>query len=187
VIKVLDHLGQPHPQTQFRIRVNNQEQTLSSDANSILDLSFTAGAAIELHWLGKPNAGETTSLPVIACYETGNSANPDALLQIDAAFTWGHLQLFELANWFSAPNDGSDMLRYHTSNRVEPLSDGFRTFKLIAADMINCVPSAGNPAGTNEKTGAHFAGWGFKEFVLDDKLLDENGKPFTYSDLYTSY
>jgi len=180
-IKVLDHLGEVHPATQFSVTLNGQTQNLNSTAEGILDLTFTAGQPIELRWLGNPHPGESTALPVMALYETGDSAAPGEVLNIPGTFGRAHLQLFELANWFAAPNSSSAMQRFHSRSRVEPLTDGFKTFKLMAADMINCVPS-GTP-DPNDKPGAHFAGWGFKEFVLDDDLLDENGKPFTYAGL----
>lgn len=178
VFKVLDHVGSVYPSTQFTVTVNGQTQNANSTADGTLDISFTAGQSIELRWLGDPRPGEPTALPVLSLYETGDSAPPGSALIIPASIRRGHIQVFELANWFSDPNSGSAMRRYHTKSKIEPLVDGFRTFKLIANDMINCVPN-----GANEASGAHFAGWGFKEFVLDDKLLDANGKPYTYAGL----
>jgi phosphatidylserine/phosphatidylglycerophosphate/cardiolipin synthase-like enzyme len=181
IIKVLDHLGHQHLPTQFSVTVNGQSQNLSSNAVGILDLTFTAGQAIELRWLGNPHPGESTALPVMALYETGDSAAPGDLLNIPATFSRAHLQLFELANWFASPNTSSKMRRFHSKSRVEPLTDGFKAFKLMAADMINCVPSA--IPDPDDMPGAHFAGWAFKEFVMDEDLLDNNGKPFTYAGL----
>lgn len=184
IIKVLDHLGEVHPATQFSITLNGQTQTLSSNAEGILDLTSTTGQAIELRWLGDPKPGESSALPVVCLYETGDSAPPGDPLNIPSEFGRAHLQLLELANWFASPGTEPDterMQRFHPRSRVEPLTDGFKTFKLIAEDMINCVPS-GTPA-PDDMPGAHFAGWGFKEFVLDDDLLDEDGKPFTYAGL----
>jgi phosphatidylserine/phosphatidylglycerophosphate/cardiolipin synthase-like enzyme len=117
----------------------------------------------------------------MSLYESRLSAAPGGALNIPATFSRGHLQLFELANWFSSPNTGSAMQRFHTRSRVEPLTDGFKTFKLLADDMINCVPL--NTPPDDDKPGAHFAGWGFKEFVLDDDLIAPDGKPFTYAGL----
>ncbi len=181
IIKVLDHLGEVHPATQFSITVNGQTQNLSSTAEGKLDLSSSAGQAIELRWLGNPRPGESTALPVMALYETGDSAAPGDPLNIPATFGRAHLQLFELANWFASPNTGSAMQRFHTKSRVEPLTDGFKALKLMSADMINCVPP--DPPPANNDSGAHFAGWAFKEFVMDKDLLDANGKPFTYAGL----
>ena len=183
IIKVLDHLGEPFGVTQFLLIVNGQQQNISSGADSILNLGATVGQAIELRWKGNPRPGETEALPVISIYEKPKSANPDNTLELDATFSRGHVQLFELANWFTRPNTGSAMKRFHTNSKVEPLTDGFKAFRLIADDMIHCIPGAGNPPPPNDKPGAHFAGWGFKEFVLDDKLLDPDGKPFTYAGL----
>jgi hypothetical protein len=181
IIKLLDHSGEVHPATQFSITLNGQTQNLGSNAEGILDLTSTAGQAIELRWLGNPHPGESTALPVMCLYETGDSAAPGDPLSIPATFGRGHLQLLELANWFASPNTGSVMRRFHTRSRVEPLTDGFKTFKLMAADMINCVPSS--PPAPNDQPGTHFAGWAFKEFVLDKDLLDANGKPYTFSGL----
>lgn len=184
ILKVLDHLGEPFGVTPFTLTVNGQPQNISSGADSILDLSSTAGQAIELRWTGNPKPGETESLTVMSIYETVTSAAPRAALAMPDNFVRGHLQLFELANWFSNPNAGSAMERFHTRSKVEPLTDGFKTFKLMAADMINCVPREGDPDPPDtDKPGAHFAGWGFKEFVMDDELLDGDGKPFTYAGL----
>ncbi len=180
-IKVLDHAGEVHPVTQFSVTLSGQTQQLGSNAQGILDLTFTAGQPIELRWLGNPHPGETTAFPVMALYETGDSASPGDVLNIPGTFVRAHLQLFELANWFASPNTGSAMRRFHSRSRVEPLTDGFKTFKLMAADMINCVPSS--PPAPNDKPGVHFAGWAFKEFVLDEDLLDANGKPYTYAGL----
>lgn len=181
IMKVLDHVGEVHPATQFSVTLNGQTQQLSSNAHGILDLTFTAGQPIELRWLGNPHPGETTAFPVMALYETGDSAPPGDPLNMPAAFGRAHLQLLELANWFASPNTGSAMRRFHSRSRVEPLTDGFKTFKLMAADMIHCVPSG--PPAPNDKPGAHFAGWAFKEFVLDKDLLDPNGKPYTFAGL----
>lgn len=178
---VLDHVGNVHPPTQFNVTVNGQTQSRSSTADGVLDLTFTAGQPIELRWLGNPHPGESAALPLLAVYETGDSAGPDGMLNLPSTFGRAHLQVFELANWFAPPNSGSAMQRFHTRSKVEPLTDGFKTFKLMAADMINCVP-ASLPA-PNDRPGAHFAGWAFKEFVLDEALLDDDGKPFTYAGL----
>ncbi len=181
IIKVLDHRGEPFGATSFNLMVNGQPQQVNSNAESILDLNLFAGQQISLQWLGNPSPGEASALPVMSLYETQQSTEPGEAMIIPSSFTRGHLQLFELANWFTTPNEGSAMQRYHTRSRVEPLTDGFKAFHLIADDMIHCIPSS-IPAD-NDKPGAHFAGWGFKEFVLDDKLLDGDGKPFTYSKL----
>lgn len=181
ILKVLDHIGEPMGTTQFTVTVNGQDQNMSSTADGILDLGATAGQDIELRWLGNPRPGESNSLPVMSLYGTTLSAAPGEPLRIPATNGAGHLQLFELANWFCTPKSGSAMQRFHTRSRVEPLTDGFLTFRLIADDMINCVPDS--PPNVNDKPGAHFAGWGFKEFVLDEELLDPDGKPFTFSKL----
>jgi phosphatidylserine/phosphatidylglycerophosphate/cardiolipin synthase-like enzyme len=181
LVKVLDHLGEVHPVTQFSITINGQTQAISSNAEGIIDLPSTAGQAIELRWLGNPQPGEATALPVMSLYETGDSAGPGEALNLPATFGRAHLQIFELANWFAAPNAGSAMQRFHARSRVEPLTDGFQTFKLIAADMINCVPTS--DPDPNDRPGAHFAGWAFNEFVLDEELLTEDGNPYTYAGL----
>ena len=49
--------------------------------------------------------------------------------------------------------------------------------------MIHCAPDVAYPLGEESRSGAHFAGWAFKEFVLDGKLLDADQKPYTYSAL----
>jgi phosphatidylserine/phosphatidylglycerophosphate/cardiolipin synthase-like enzyme len=183
LFKILDHTGQPHAATRFTVTVNGQAQTVSSAANGLLDISFCAGQAFTLRWLGAPNANELLSLPVMAVYETGSSAAPAGLLSFDNSFSRAHLQVFELANWFSAPNNGSALQRFFTNSHLQPLFDGYETFRLIAADMINCVPPDGVTVEAAGFPGAHFAGWGFKEFVPDPALLDENGKPYTYAGL----
>jgi phosphatidylserine/phosphatidylglycerophosphate/cardiolipin synthase-like enzyme len=183
IIKVLDHVGRIHPPTQFSMTVNGQQQMVSSDADGTLDVSSTTGDAIELKWLGNPNPGELVSHPVMAMYETGESSNPDTTLILPSIFQRGHLQLLELANWFANPVEGSKMERFRSDSRVEPLIDGYKTFRLIADDMIHCAPDVPYSGDDEGRPGAHFAGWGFKEFVLDSKLLDENQKPYTYSAL----
>jgi phosphatidylserine/phosphatidylglycerophosphate/cardiolipin synthase-like enzyme len=183
IIKVLDHVGRLHPPTQFTITINGQPQMVNSDADGILDLSSTAGMSIELKWLGNRNPGELLSHPLVSIYETGDSTNPDTTLILPATFQRGHLQLLELANWFAKPTEGSRMERFRTDSRIEPLVDGYKTFRLIAEDMFNCAPDVAYPVGQEGRSGAHFAGWGFKEFVLDTKLLDEHQKPYTHSTL----
>jgi phosphatidylserine/phosphatidylglycerophosphate/cardiolipin synthase-like enzyme len=184
IIKVLDQIGEPFGVSSFTVTINGQTQNINSDADSILNLSSTAGQAIELKWLGNPKPGEAEALTVMSLYEANNSAAPRNALSLPADFIRGHLQLFELANWFCNPNTGSALQRFHTRSKVEPLTDGFKTFKLMADDMINCVPRESDPNPPNgDKPGAHFAGWGFKEFVMDDELLDDDGKPFTYAGL----
>ncbi len=183
ILKVLDHAGRPLSPTQFTISVNGLPQSVTSGPGGILDLSFSAGSAATINWSGNTRPGENISLPVMTFYETGLSANPDTLLQVEATFNRGHLQVFELANWFCEPPGGSAMKRYHTASSLLPLFDGYKTFRMIGSDMINCVPAANNPPPAGDMPGAHFAGWGFKEFVLDDKLLDSEGKPYTYAGL----
>lgn len=183
IIKVLDHVGRIHPPTQFNMTVNGQQQIVNSNAAGILDLSSTPEAVIELKWMGNPNSGELVSHPVMSLYETGDSSNPDTTLILPATFQRGHLQLLELANWFTKPREGSTMERFRTDSRVEPLVDGYKTFRLIADDMIHCAPDDPYTDGHEGSSGAHFAGWGFKEFVLDSKLLDIDQKPYTYSAL----
>lgn len=182
-LKVLDPTGILHPATQFSMTVNGQSQNVSSNAQGVLDLSSTAGQAVELRWAGSPKPGEPSALPVMALYETGASAPPGAALALPADFSRAHLQILELANWLTTPNSGSAMRRFHPRSRVEPLTDGFKAFRMMADDMIHCATEI--PPPPNDKPGAHFAGWSFTELVMDKKLIDPDGdgKPFTYSGL----
>ena len=181
VFKILDHTGTPVASARFQVITAAQTQTVLSNAEGILNLSFSLGQDIEMEWMGSPRDPGATSLPVIALYESSDSAHPENSINIPASQNKGNIMILELANWLAPPTTGSAMKHYHIRSRIEPLVDGFKTFRMIAGDMINTIPSVPPPA--NDKPGVHFAGWGFKEFVLDKNLLDDEGKPFTYSKL----
>ncbi len=194
IIKILDHVGQVHSATDFQIELNGQIQTVTSNADGILDLSFSAGQSIKLKWNGAVDTLLDSPLPVLSLYGKLDGAelsaapeDPLALplaedfLTLPATFTRGHLQVLDLANWFAIPHVDSKMRRFSTRSRVQPLIDGIEALKLIADDMIACVPT--NPAAPGNAPGAHFAGWGFKDLVLNPDLLDVNGDPYTFSSL----
>ena len=184
IIKVLDHLGEVHPATQFSITLNGQTQNLSSNAEGILDLTSTAGQAIELRWLGNPHPGESTALPVMCLYETGDSAAPGDFFKSACRFRSrspavigaGKLVCFAQLRAGYRAN-----ARFHTRSRVEPLTDGFKAFKLIAADMINCVPS--NPP-RQMTCPVHILPVGVsKNLCWMTICWMTDGKPFTYAGL----
>lgn len=180
IFKILDHRGEPVEAARFTVTTGSQTQTVLSNGEGILDLSFFLGQDVALKWIGSPREPGVMSLPVIAIYESSASAHPDASINIPASQNKGNIMILELANWMAPPTVGSAMKHYHIRSRIEPLVDGFKTFRMIADDMINTIP--GSPPG-EDKPGVHFAGWGFKEFVLDGNLLDDEGKPFIYSKL----
>lgn len=189
-LKILDHVGRPMPSTTFQIEVNGQTQTIISSNDGFLDLSSTAGQAIQLQWNGLVDPAADTPLPVLSLYETGASADPESVLDLPDTFTRGHLQVLELANWFAPTVSTSEMKRFHTKSRVEPLVDGIETFRLIAQDMLACVPNSPidipdppDPNNPPDLPGAHFAGWAFTEVEMDKNLLDSEGKPYTFSNL----
>ena len=192
-LRVLDHAGQTAANRSFQIRIHRADGvidgpwTRSTDADGNLEAAVAANpldrpnplggvtlqpslfGAIdeqtELFWSGDAPPGDDT-LPVHALYGSGHSSPPGQPLLLPPRIMRGHLQILELARWFAPPPATVNVARFHTNSRVEPLVDGIPTFKCMVDDLL---------ASTGNGNGAHFAGWAFNEFALDESRLDGQG------------
>ena len=173
VVRVLDAAGAPAVGQVF-VAVDPPGGTLpASDANGEIDLSGVAGD-VTLRWTGAPVPGDE-SFPMLAHYETGESAGrdpldaaSDAVLVVPAAPV-SHLQVLDASQWFAPRSPGAVGLpRFRTRSRVEPLVDGLPTFERLVDDLL---------ASAAPGCGAHMAGWAFEDFALDPGRTDDAGQP----------
>ena len=181
-LRVLDHAGHPAGAGRtFQIRIRRTDTTFEGPWTRVTgpdgdleqavvasplpraggnqaSLFGAAGEQTELKWAGDAPTGDVT-LPVHSLYESSLSTPPDDAVLLPTGIQRGHLQILELARWFAprAPGTSSQLARYRTDSRVQPLIDGTETFKRLVDDL-QASASAGN--------GAHFAGWAFKDFPL---------------------
>lgn len=190
-LRVIDHIGRPVADQTFQIRIRRTDGvfegpwTRKTAPDGDLEKSVTidplirdsghhqyslfggSGESTELIWIGDAPRDDI-SLPVYSIYETGLSSAPGEPLILPAETKRAHLQILELTRWLASrtPGTSADMARYHIGSRVEPIVDGKATFKLLVDDLL---------ASASPGYGAHFTGYAFKEFPLDDGRKDETG------------
>jgi phosphatidylserine/phosphatidylglycerophosphate/cardiolipin synthase-like enzyme len=192
-LRVLDHSGRPAGGSSFTIRIHRTDGGIdgpwtraaggdgdleASAAGDPLDrpdpaggvtlqpsLFGEAGEQTELLWAGQARPGEGP-LPVHALYAAGSGTAPGEPVLLPAGTTRGQVQVLELGRWFAPPPASVNVAHFHASSRLEPFVDGTPTYIRMVDDLL---------ASTGAGNGAHFAGWAFKEFPLQQGRLDGQG------------
>lgn len=174
ILRVLDHTGRPAPTHTLRI------DAFTATTDTTGELLLPAGD-VTVRWL-TDDSGATPSGPVLASYEPGrnidpaavdargSSARPGEALVIPSAQQRPHVQLLDATAWFAPRPEGLHATLGHVraDSRMQPLVDGIDTFAMLLDDLR---------AATGAGCGAHFAGWAFNDFPLDE--TDEANTLFT--------
>jgi phosphatidylserine/phosphatidylglycerophosphate/cardiolipin synthase-like enzyme len=165
VLRVLDHVGRPAPSYELRVNAT----TVTTDA--VGEVAVPAGD-VSVRWLADEH-GVAPGGPVHARYEAGrnidstaidargSSTPPGGTIVIPTAQVRPHLQLLDSTRWFPARPAGlhEALGHVHPDSRMQPLVDGTDTFAVMLRDLLEA---------TDEGCGAHFAGWAFNDFPLDE-------------------
>lgn len=190
-IQVRDAVGRPVASEAFDLRFLDasntvvRQATLTSDAAGSLGpqaLPASGEARVEIGWRATPLAGDE-ALPVLALYEA-SLARPDddstraypgsPLVSLPAGARGAHLQLLDLARWYSPQSLSPDHPwpeRFRPHSRVEPLVDGLAAYTRLVEDI-------------RRASGIHLAGWAFFDFPMRPydpdssllKLMDTIGR-----------
>ena len=156
---VVDHTGRPITQASLEYK----DASGAGGSVSISGGQIVLPATVkQFRWAGDSTQADT--LPVISLYESGASAAPGEWLGVPAGTGPWHAQLLDLSRWFAKPPAGVSVARYRADSAVEPLVDGIATFRRLVDDLQACA---------HPGHGAHFAGWVFKDFVLDADRGDD--------------